>query len=509
MTACSPEKHFDYALFLRILIATFIIGLLCYGFSFFNATYAMDGTGSIQQYGDAWWKLMLGRFLQPFNMLLRGFIAAPWLLGALSLLWLSCTNYALVRCFEVKSTKVVYAICALITCNLTFIVTHASFIHEIDAFALAQLAAVLSVYALAKAKRWYLYSPLCVIACNGLYQPFFASALVLATLYILIGTLEGKPWRELFIKSGQVALCLVGGSIAYMFINKGIQLGLQLKMPEGDYNALPKLSEIPSQLGSYVGEMGEVLLSFIQTLSLPTYYTWFSLIAVVVMLGILLLQISRRKASRRVAALFLFIMMLLAMNMTQILKGGFYHDATRCAHVLFFVMVLVILERDGKRMYLGKAKTVALSICAVLSFSHIVYANQVFMYRKLIFNNAPYLLAVIVREMEQAEGYHAGGTPVTFVGEFSKSGNYCPRPGFEHLHGLKGVDAPTPIDDGLIFVYQAYFTHVLGYAINLTPPLTQQEQCPPEVLAMPSMPQKGYCKLINNTLYVKLSDPAQ
>ncbi len=507
----------DRSLWLRLLICCFIIGMLCYGYSFFNPIYTQDGAGSIMQTGDAIWKISLGRFVQVLNMEWRGYIAVPWLLGFISLFWITASSYVIVKCFHIQQRSLMYATVALLTTNTAFIATHIAFIHEIDAFALAQLCACLSVFALARLRRFSLpVSSLFIILCLGLYQPYLAVILVLMLTLLAYRCLEGASSRELVRLIMRMISSLIIAYILYTLIHKALIFCSDIPAASG-YNGMPAMS--PQELLSLLiwGVKSSYFHASWMVLMLQSYYliplVIIALITAYLMIRhtILICQGQNLHLGSRVFLLMLFIFLAPAIDSTRILSHGISHDATRCASVYFFIIAIIIislhmrlsLSPTGRAQ--GASRLISVMV-AIITFSQIIVANQAFLKRDLVFRNTQFTYARILSEMERCEGYELAKTPVIFIGQLQESKALIDRAGFERANHLLAVPQKTSIADTMLNFYNGYFEHVLAYPITIEKLIlfdTPELDAP--LRAMPAFPHRGYCMMYEGKLYVKLS----
>lgn len=92
----------DKVLICRTLLFTFIIGLIAHGYAFFNGLFSHDSLKVYPDKNEIIWHISLGRFLQEPYRICRGELAAPWLIGLMSLLWISVTAYLIIKLLKIK-----------------------------------------------------------------------------------------------------------------------------------------------------------------------------------------------------------------------------------------------------------------------------------------------------------------------------------------------------------------------------------------------------------------------
>ena len=91
-TVCQWLRGIDTALLRAVAAAAAVCMLLAHGFAFTNLFPNHDST--VLVYDAQWTMYVLGRWAQNFYFpLVRGKIAAPWLIGAFSTVYLALTGY--------------------------------------------------------------------------------------------------------------------------------------------------------------------------------------------------------------------------------------------------------------------------------------------------------------------------------------------------------------------------------------------------------------------------------
>ena len=158
----------------RILLITFIVGLLVHFELISKELLAYDGYWHYGTMLAKGWEISLGRFLIPFSDMFRGSVVVSILTTALSLIAIGFASIFLIETLKIKKTYLKIAISILMvvtpTISLTFMYAYTAF-----GYSLALLFSVLSVYFLNKAKnkKNIILSIICIVATLGFYQAYF------------------------------------------------------------------------------------------------------------------------------------------------------------------------------------------------------------------------------------------------------------------------------------------------------------------------------------------------
>lgn len=108
------------------------------------------------------------------------------------------------------------------------------------------------------------------------------------------------------------------------------------------------------------------------------------------------------------------------------------------------------------------------------------------------------LMTQIMAQIDQAEGYVPGETPVTFVGQVSEILQEVP--GTEKVKGISGCNKTSAIT--YPGTYQAYFDNVMLRDVSVI--FDEGTAKKEEVLHMPVYPKPGYVKLVDGVAVVRL-----
>ena len=97
------------------------------GYRFFHTSFSGDALLMIHQ-SDAAWQISLGRFVEPFLILLRGGITAPFLISALALIWISLASAITVTSLELKHPISLILTGGIMAATPAFIAMNAGFL---------------------------------------------------------------------------------------------------------------------------------------------------------------------------------------------------------------------------------------------------------------------------------------------------------------------------------------------------------------------------------------------
>ena len=168
---------------LLALCATAVFSFAAHGFLFANEFFSHDSvsyftyaTGSTSFY------IGNGRFLIPLYELIKGDVAAPWLIGLLFVGWMSLTAVLVTHLLGIRSAGGVILTSALLCTNVALTLTGATYIYCLDEYAFALCAAAAAAWCFARGRWWLLAGLGALTASLAVYQPYFTVAAVLCLL---------------------------------------------------------------------------------------------------------------------------------------------------------------------------------------------------------------------------------------------------------------------------------------------------------------------------------------
>ena len=209
---------------MTIFIITFIWGFITHGYMFFNSNLTHDSfMESIANQSVSDWKMALGRiFYMPCLYLTRGIITQPWLIGIISLIFISIAAILILKMFKVKEDNnwINILVPGILTTNITIIALCGSFIHDMDVDMFAMLMSVLSVYLWRNYKKGYLLGIIPLLLSLGIYQSYISVTITLIILLSVLDLLKEKDYQKV-IKNGLLSILMIGiACIIYLFLLK-------------------------------------------------------------------------------------------------------------------------------------------------------------------------------------------------------------------------------------------------------------------------------------------------
>ena len=224
-------------------------------------------------------------------------------------------------------------------------------------------------------------------------------------------------------------------------------------------------------------------------------------------LGKVGLWIKKEKIKKEsiILIVLLILMIPFSLNSPYFISNGVSHELMIFAMFLCYVFLLKLGEakdeKKNKEDINGYQYTVG-GLISILIISSILYSNNVYLKKELDLESTKLTLNRIINSIEQTSKYEVGITPVAFVGDINESNLSQTRKEIDY----KGVGLYSNFSITYYKTYNNYFKYYLNYPINIVEEekmikLSEKK----EVEEMPPFPSKGYIKMIDGVLVVKVS----
>ncbi len=460
-------------------LSTFITGLVIH-----LPVYLMDvpnHDGLASMYFDQN-MITSGRWLLGLSCSVSSYFTLPWLIGLLSLFWVSVAAVLLTELLQPSSGTVICLVGMLLVSFPALASTYA-YIFTADGYMLGLVLAIGAVLCAARLKNGYLWGAICLACSLGIYQSYLPFTMLLC-LFMVLGILlkdkEAPKDPEIWKKILPYPVMGVLGFVLYEIVLH-ILLLLQGKV-------LDTYQGISSLEGSEAGvSVGSRVLSLYRDFAAFTFKGQVLFHNPVSVLLVVLLTVvaagcgvyrfvKKGYYKKRLNYVWLVLFALLCPICTNavllISPGVTYHLLMRYQWVLYPIFLLVLMDRcmedpDAGRTTMDICRKAAPVICAVTAFglvifygvtNNIAYSNLEKKYEKTY----AYCLRLADR-MEQTKGYYQG-IPVAMIGVVSKEAYPVTDITQDVTANMIGMTG-----DYLVYTsrnYAAFFKHYLGITIN-------------------------------------------
>lgn len=505
----------------KIALYTLIFMALLHGYRYVSLGFSHDSLAFAWQ-PDLEWQISLGRYMQPFYWwIIRGRIAAPFIVGVLSYGYMVGSVYGVASLLDLKAKTSLFLLAGLMCGSLAFIALDATYSHTADVYMLALTLNIAAAWLCLRGRRRVpsvLAAVVLLVISTGLYQAYLQVFTALTMVWALLRLLktDDRAIPEAAARCAQSFLALML-AMALFFV------GYYVVMAVTGVEAVSKANSI----GGMKVLSGAALVDMVKT-------TWKMplrqlgrlqgriaplarmLTAVVLMTGaaatIFTARRSRVSAWQALGMAVLALLLPFGMNWICLFCGGVVHDLMMYAYIVPLLAALAANERAwnlalaNKGKQIGKKTRAAACVLplAVLTllFDRGIYANQIYLKKDLEYDTTLSVMTRVVDRIEQVEGYIPGETPVEFLGDIQRSQLAMTRPAFAHLDSLTGTEENYAITYGDTF--WMYLEDVMGYPIKRFRETKNEEQ---ERVTddMPCFPDKDSVQMVDGVVFVKLT----
>lgn len=335
----------------RALFYTLVFSLAAHAYMYFTFAPSHDGLGIVSSSGEGFHQLALGRFMEAPYWFIRGRLAVPWLVGILSMLYLSGGCYFIMAALGIERRSSAVVLCGILSTNLAVTASNATYLLWADSYMLAMLLACAGVWLWERLPRWGALAAVpCFVCCMGFYQAYIDVAIGLALLLLMRRALDGEPFSALWKRALRYGLSLLAGAALYYAAVK-LSLALTGVAMAAGYNGLTNLldSDLPTLLRLVPRAYRDFFRFFADDHSynpLPVRLCAAALGPLGLWRWIAVVR-ARHIRGPELAALALCAALLpLGLNFVCVLSGGMVHHLMIYGYFLIYIAVLLPFDRE-------------------------------------------------------------------------------------------------------------------------------------------------------------------
>ena len=502
------------------LLFTFVFSMLANAFMYFNLYPQHDSLTHVIGFVSNW-EISLGRFLLPYWGKIQGEITIPWIVGILSIVFISFIVYIVCDLLELNSTWQIAIVSGILSANLCITELASVFTYTVAVYMFSTLLSCLGVYIWVKRESVFRY-PVAVILfvlSIGLYQAEIVFAITLLALLAIKDLLGNKNTVKIICKYLKIGMALVCAAFIYYCLYKLVLSIYDIEV-SNSYNSISNIKDMSlEQLAISIANCYKAFLNFFygNGCFISTSVTRVCNILLTCMtLVSLCVHVIKNKNCLVNTLLMLFILLLIPslICMMDIFmtnsKLSFY---ILYSLYLYYILMLSVLNQCKKAddCHYDKIEKSIVIICFCLLLSkNIIFSNQIYSYQKIMYDRSVSIASRILEDIESDENYEMGETEVIFVGALRDNEQLKKtlqiKPGLGTLVNNSGLNGGKVLSITYNGTFNS-FAYLLGSELNyLTDTdIISEYTSLEEVINMPAYPKNGYCKFINGRMVIKLS----
>lgn len=499
-------------LYYKELIAPFIAGLIAHGYIMFSYHPNRDEFISIFHHGSGydfgrWMHTAIGNFMFRID----GCWSLPWLSGLVFIALITLSIYLFIEPFNISNKiirqflMILFVVFPVSTATLACMAT-APF------YALGVFFAAVAFYISVKYKYGFIFAILGISAAVGVYQVYFAlaAAFVFFLFFLKIARNEEKI-KNSFIWAGKQLLMLSAGLGLYFVINKIVVTVKNVKMT--DYQNLDHMGNyaFSSIINAFIKCYSDFFSFFIKDYKDILPYKILNIVLIIewlcfAILCVYLIIKKLKKAVFNIVVLLGLIMLIpFAINLINIMCAESIETISvlMCYNVFFmFAAPFFILDEAIKEGTALSKLISKLSLCAIgfVIVIYIKFANMVYLAYDIHFEQAKAEMSALQMMIRSLDGYD-NELPIVFAGEYKDNTELWE---LRYADNLAGAYTTGYImnNEAVRAAFSRIFMGFLYGEENPTDELMESR----EFKEMPSYPDAGSVKVIDNEIVVKFSD---
>ena len=522
------EFHFSYIQRKKMplvlsFLSTFLLSMIGNGFAYFNLFPHHDSLNHALYFAGNW-EISLGRVLLPIYGKIRGDSLMPWLIGILSIIFISLSVFLIAELFCIKNPILFFLLAGFMSVNYTIIEVCGTFSYVLDSYMLSLLFVCIGVYTTYKMEGGIgcIVGGIFFFLSLGLYQSFITVALIL-----FIGlTIEKIIYQKVTLKCLMAAwlrwgIALGIGAVLY-FVGYKVTLLYADISPANSYNSISKLSgmtftELIQQIKNGYTFFGEIF--FEESIWNEYWIKNINIVLIFALILFLFLDLIREKniivkMAISIMAIIIFplisLLMCILMDYSRIYFAPSYGIFFVYLYCLMFITKSInsLTEKFRSKLtvthILKIIHTIILFLCCLILINFIKYANGAYTLQKFTYDRTLSIATRMIYQMDNTEGYIPGETDVIVVGNLNSNNN------IENLNTFNKYSVLSGYQKTSITYTQTLgsFFKLLGEPISIVTDseLLEYYTQLDIIQQMPSFPQIGYCQMVDNKLIIKLSN---
>lgn len=491
-------------------LATLIIGLIAHMPALILDAPNHDGLASM--YFDQN-MITSGRWFLGTACGISSFYSLPWLIGVLSIAYLSIAALFLIKLLKVDNPCVA-ALTGGLLITFPSIASNFAYVFTMDGYMLGVLFAVLSVYVVDKFKLGFLAGACFLALSMGTYQAYLPIAILLSLYMVLMLFRTEKPIKEKILGAlNYLYMGVIGAGLYYVILN--IMLKIQGKVLD-TYQGINSMDGLEKT--GLISSLNVIYKDFyVFTLKGNVLFnngiSAFCLVLLVLaFLAALFIDAKKNGFFKKIwfYLILTVVAILLPVFTNAILlvsKDVTYHLLMRYQWVFIEILLIsyiyAVLKENEVLIKTSINAIVSIVLVAstfMLCFSNVVTDNIAYSNLQKKYEKTYAYCLRLADRMEQTEGYYAG-IPIYMIGVVGDdnfpstdiTGNAT-----DHMIGIYG--------DWLLYTpenYEYFYKYYMGITFNFLRPSEANYYDSKEYVEMPSFPEPGSTKVVNGVLYVK------
>lgn len=502
------------------VISSFIFGLLAHAFRYFNTMFSADILNRVFiDEAVIIGKYEQGRFFNHVFMLFRNLYAAPWLIGAVSILFVALSAYLITDLFNINSIAGISLLSGLFVVNHTLTLINSSFVYVADVYMETVFLYTLAGYILVKQSKWYFVVLSAVLTFLGLgaYQSYVPIVPLIVLIWSVFKAFDNEEIGLIIRKNIAMLISIVISAVLYVLGILGFIYGNGLKLASRSKGLKSVYKNGISGVFVLIKDTYMYVLKFFLQ---RTFYNsnilriTNGIIIIFLVAGIVIVLLKKKtNVVNRVYAIFAIALLPFVMNAVFFLFGEktFHHLMTY--HFLYLYIFAFLLgdylykmnafKKNFLNMHINKVSYICIG---VVIYASILFSNDIYLKKALEYEDTQLVFNRIIERIEELDNYKVDKeNELVFIGNLAQSDLALQRYGFEQLYD--DFSMSSSFATTTYIKYKGFIEYIMNYPITVVDKDAADEYANmQEVIDMPCFPTNGSVKVIDGKIIVKISE---
>ncbi len=489
-------------------------GLFAHGYMLANKLPNHDDIACFWSKGGS---IELGRWGLGLVEWLDGGFSSPWLLGLLSLLFISLAAMLLVELLRLQSPLFCFLAGSIVVC-FPSVISAFAYMFTSDAYMLAFFLTVLAVSLSVRGGWRRLAAVACLVLSLGLYQGFLGWAIALMMYTLLARCLEeDADLRRIFTDGLWDVGVLAAGVAGYIGLTRLIWAVTGVA-PSTQYQGVDQLGRLDLQ--ALPGQFREAYSLVLNTFRSPsagactmfrlrvllTACLWF---AVLLAAARIACQFRRGRRPEALLALVLLLGMPAGINVACLMNSAYVH--TLMIYPMCMIPLGALAQCEAWNARLPRCKRPAgrrlhtlgrwacAGLAALLASQYALQANEAYLCLQINHTRRVSYWTSVVTRIKSLPGYDQWMPVVLITKNAWDRSTPSVWDNMDHFNDLVGIRMPMNV-----YSDAAFLNEYLGFVTEFLDPADYKDL--EEVQNMPTYPLDGSVRLIDGVIVVKFSD---
>jgi len=496
--------------FKTAFLSVIIFGFIAHMYMFTNKLPNFDDLIGINNFGvtfknGRWFLWVIGAAAYHLDLV----FSLPWINGLITLFLLGVSAGILADLIGIKSRIANVLVGAAI---VVFPSWTSTFFYMFTApyYAFAVLLSTLSVWLAARNKIGGLLSGILLACSLGIYQSYLPFTATLYVVLLFLMLFEDRYGYLDILKRALWYFCNLLFGVALYFVCMKLSLmltGQELNTYKGISSMgrleLARIPEILKVIGAnffgiFLNNNMEISYNYITK---GMYLVLFVLDAVLIA-GLFIQLAKRREILKAIETVVLAVVYVIAINSIYIMCADGIYSLMYFSYVFIIIFSLALLDRmleqaEGKRLIMAEYIMTFAAVAGILSYCH--FANGQYVSMQLSFEQALSYYTTMITEIKSTEGYHEDMKVVLSGVDIVDKTLYH--------NEIMNTFSMSGRDDALADAYsrQNFILYYCGFDAEMADVSILTEQSRAILKDMPTYPNEGSVKVLDDAVVVKLS----